>query len=154
MYNFHAQLVLGQQAEQALDQFFADKFLIVEATLGEQRQGIDRFFKDRANGRISKIEYKSDWTASKTGNAFVETISVDRTGKQGWAYTSQADLLIYYLPDDLLVYVISLVKLRECLPTWKHKYPQRKVFNGTYSTWGILVPLYEFEQIADTVISI
>ena len=153
-YDFAAQLAKGEQAEAQLDRFFADRFDITKATREEQRQGIDRHFRNKADGRTFRIEYKADERASATGNAFVETMSVDSAGKQGWAYTSQADLLLYYLPKDLLVYVIRLKDLRQQLAGWRATYPQRKADNGSYATWGVLVPLDEFEDIAKAVISL
>jgi hypothetical protein len=113
VYDFATQLAIGKQAEAVLDLFFADKFLIAEATQAQERQGIDRLFLDRANNDVCTVQYKCDWKAGKTGNAFVETVSVDRQGKKGWAYTSQADRLIYYIPSDLLIYVIAFATLRK-----------------------------------------
>jgi hypothetical protein len=53
-----------------------------------------------------------------------------------------------------LIYVIAFATLRKHLPRWQQKYPKRESLNRNYSTWGLLVPLDEFERIADVVISI
>jgi hypothetical protein len=153
-YTFDTQLTKGAAAETQLDGFFAQWFDIEPASPAEQRRGIDRTFTPQAGGKPFKVEYKTDWTASKTGNAFVETVSVDTHDKPGWAHTSQADYLIYFLPDDLLIYVLRFATLRRLLARWQREYPVRKIPNKGYYTHGLLVPLREFEQHAAQTISI
>jgi hypothetical protein len=153
MYAFKEQLAKGEKSENKLDRFFAEWYDIKLVGMTEQRQGIDRIFTKKATGEILKIEYKTDWTARKTHNAFVETISVDTTNKPGWAHSSQADYLIYYIPGDELIYIITFVSLRMRLPVWK-KFPVRSIPNRGYNTIGLLVPLCEFERIALEVISL
>jgi hypothetical protein len=153
VYAFKTQLSKGERAEAELTKHFEEWFVIREVSRAEQRAGIDRIFQPKDGGPVLKVEMKTDWTASKTGNAFVETISVDTTGKKGWAYTSQADVLLYYLPDDLLIYWMPFATLRFHLPRWC-QYPTRKITNSGYCTYGLLVPLAEFEKYADQVISI
>lgn len=138
--------------EKELDEFFSQWYDIQPVDREMQRKGIDRIFTRHDNGYIFKIEYKTDWKATKTQNAFVELISVDNTGKPGWAYSSQADYLLYYLPEDILVYVIAFENLRNCLPAWVDKYPVRTIRNVGYNTVGVLAPLCEFERIATQVI--
>lgn len=154
MYNFDVQLAHGESGERFLDKFFSDKFEIHPATRHQQRQGIDRIFKNKKTGKILKVEYKTDYLAHRTGNAFIETVSVDSKGKKGWIYTSQADYLIYYVVIDLLIYVITFEALRKLFPNWIKKYPSRKSPNKGYFTHGILVPLTEFEKYSEAVISI
>jgi hypothetical protein len=151
-YQFQAQLDKGEQAEAQLDRYFAEWLHIRPATRDEQRQGIDRIYTDRCTGNTLKVEYKTDWTAGRTGNAFVETISVDTTNKPGWAYTSKADVLVYYVPGDELIYWIRFADLRRHLVRWAQKYEARKIPNRGYHTHGLLVPLSEFERIAKQVI--
>jgi len=152
-YDFDTQLTAGEAAEHVLDNLFAAKFEISVVDRASQRSGIDRVFTRRDGGHRLTIEYKTDWTASKTGNAFVETVSVDTASKAGWAYTSRADFLIYYLPDDRLIYVIQFSKLRRRLDRWNRQYRQKAIPNQGYNTVGLLVPLREFEQLATEVIS-
>lgn len=153
MYEFKEQLMKGEKSEDKLDAFFSEWYTVKRVDMFQQRQGIDRIFTRKDNGSIFKIEYKTDWTASRTQNAFVETISVDTTDKPGWAYSSQSDYLIYYIPGDELIYVITFIALRARLPCWC-KFPSRRIPNKGYCTVGLLVPLAEFEQIAREVISI
>ncbi|RIK36965.1 MAG: hypothetical protein DCC55_25730 [Chloroflexi bacterium] len=159
-YDFRTQLLDGAQAETTLDTHFSRWYRITPATEAQQRSGIDRVFARLDTGEIYTIEYKCDHTAARTGNAFVETISVNpapgspATPKKGWAYTSRARYLLYFVPGDDLIYVIRMATLRQNLPLWKDQYPERSVGNRGYTTHGLLVPLDEFERCADQVISL
>lgn len=152
-YQFNQQLTAGEKGERKLDAYFTKWFKITPATPAEQRQGIDRHFAHSDGSRYT-VEYKTDHTAGKTGNAFVETISVDTQNKPGWAITSQAQILLYYIPDAGAIYVIPFPTLRQALPTWQQRYPQRAIPNRGYHTHGILVPLREFEKIAQQILPI
>ena len=112
-HDFRTQLADGAKGEVFLDGLFGEQYDINTATQAEQRQGIDRWFTNRQTGERKAVEYKTDHRAFDTGNAFVETISVDTNGKRGWDYTSRADILIYYLPEGGLVYILPMAKLRE-----------------------------------------
>lgn len=153
-YGFRTQLAIGQANETKLDAFFERWYVITPATMEQQRQGVDRIFTRRDTGEVFKIEYKTDYTAAGTGNAFVETISVDVDRKPGWAITSQARILLYYVPGPEVVYVIQFAQLRRQLARWEEIYPVRSIPNRGYHTHGLLVPLLEFERIAKQVISL
>jgi hypothetical protein len=49
------------------------------------------------------------------------------------SFTSEADLLFYYIPGDELVYVLRFDQLRKELPRWIHRYPARSIQNQGYS---------------------
>src|SRR3990172_11868068 len=157
-YKFATQLDKGQKAEVYLDNFFTVNFdfAVTLATDEQQRQGIDRIFVKRHGRRAQfTVEYKTDWTAARTGNVFIETVSVDSLNKPGWAFASTADLLIYYVPGDNLIYVMFLSKLRRMLPRWQGQYPSAPpIPNKGYNTLGLLVPMHEFEQHSKQVINI
>lgn len=150
-YKFKTQLTDGEKGERRLDAYFQKWFIIRKATMDEQRLGIDRHFTRRKDQRAFTIEYKTDHTAGKTGNAFVETISVDTDNKPGWAITSQAQVLCYYIPDTGIIYVIDFARIRRNLPRWQKEYPHRAIPNRGYHTHGHLVPLLEFEKIANQI---
>jgi len=154
IYNFGAQLVKGEAAERELDTHFSEWFAIRRATRAEQRSGIDRVFTRKRDGKITRVEYKADWKASQTGNAFVEIISVDTTNKLGWALSSNADRLAYYLPTDSLVYWFAMAGFKSLVDGWRRDYDQRAALNEGYKTIGILVPLHELEEHADNVLNI
>lgn len=151
-YSMTQQLAKGAGAEARLDRHFADRFQIEPATHNQQRQGIDRRFTHRESGIIYTVEYKTDWTAGRTGNAFVETVSVDRERTPGWAYSSQAEWLVYFVPKRLTIYRIAFTDLRARLPLWLATCkPAPPIPNHGYHTLGILVPLCEFAQVADHI---
>lgn len=150
MYSFSRKFKEGQKHERFLDRHYKDRFRIRPASREEERIGIDRHFTDRRNGRTYTIQYKADSTAASTGNAFVETVSVSTgtTGKPGWAYSCQADFIVYYVVGKGPAYVIRPEEIRKRLSAWKRQYEAREVPNNGYHTVGLLVPLDEFERIA------
>jgi len=151
-YQFDAQHADGLAGEAFLDALFSRWYRIRPASAAQQHRGIDRWFR-RDKRRLS-VEYKTDTTAARTGNAFVETVSVDITHTLGWAYTSQADYLAYYIPPDGLVYIIRFDVLRSQLPRWERRYPVRRIANEGYHTQGLLVALREFEACAEAILSV
>lgn len=151
-YDFDTQKQAGEISERYLDEHFARWYNIQQATPVQQRQGIDRIFT-KPSGETLAIEYKTDWAAARTGNAFLELISVDCRFVVGWAYSSCADVLIYLVPASA-IYVIRFPQLRLQLPFWTRKYPLRSVQNAGYQARGILVPLTDFSQVAQQVIRV
>jgi len=156
-YDFKAMLARGEAAERALDSFFAGRFDITNPS--RQSEGIDRVFAPRNGGRSFTVEYKTDWTAVKTHNAFIETVSVDKAEIQGWAHTSKAEWLIYYIPEpESVAYAIKFARLRDQLGRWISGYPHRTVSNekdgSRYNTIGVLVPLDEMEAVSKSVLDL
>lgn len=154
-HNFRESYGRGAKGEAFLDQFFAPRFDITDPN--RQRQGVDRLFTPKDGKAPFTVEYKTDYTAVRTHNAFVETVSVDRENKPGWALASQADWLLYYLPEpEQLIYALRFEDVREQVPAWQSTYPQRSIPNhgagGDYNTVGVLVPQEEFERVARHVI--
>jgi len=154
VYHFGAQLARGDAGERFLDGFFSGRYRIRRATAQEQRRGIDRLFTHRQTGQQIAVEYKTDYVAARTHHAFVETVAVDAVGKAGWAYTSQAEYLMYYVPGEGVVYVLALEVLRRQLPRWLRSYPLRQARNAGYATHGVVVPLDEMEACAEAAISV
>lgn len=154
VYCFNERLECGEVYERFLDEFFSDRFDIYPATRRQQRQGIDRIFVNRKTGKVLKVEYKTDFQAHRTGNAFLE---VDTANKKGWVYTSKADYLLYFVVEDLLIYAIPFATLRKVFPAWLKRYETRKVasegYFEHYFTQGVLVPLAELERHAEAAIS-
>jgi len=149
-YQFNDQLVAGEDGEAYLDAFFRRRgHTILPVTTEEQRLGIDRVFVT-PTGQSWKVEYKTDFRAGKTGNAFIETVSVDthgKYGKMGWALTSTAEYLFYYVPDHA-IYVIPFLSLRHALPRWMREFPARGALNNRYTTHGVLVPLAQLAEFS------
>lgn len=149
-YGFAAQLAVGEAWEAHLDAFFGGQFPVEirPASMEEQRKGIDRLFVSKRTGAIDTVEYKADRLAGKTGNAFVETVSVDTTGRPGWAVSSQAKYLVYLVTEPETIYFVAMAALRATLPRWRRLYREAAAQNDGYQTVGLLVPLDEFERIA------
>jgi hypothetical protein len=152
-YDFNEQLAEGDRGEASLDRHFSRWFRIEPATPEEQRQRVDRHYRHRTSGQNFKVEYKTGSTASRTGNAFIETVSVDTEQRAGWAFTSQADMLLYYVPGKRVVYVLKMAAIRARLPFWLQKHEVREVPNNGYHTHGLLVPLEELERCAERVLT-
>jgi hypothetical protein len=152
-YSFRKQFTFGRKYERHLDKVFAERFVIELATRSQERQGIDRIFTERSSGSTYTIQYKADKTAARTGNAFVETVSVDVQGKPGWAVSCQADFIIYYVVDSGPAYILRPKDIRKRVSTWQRKYGQRKIPNRGYHTVGLLVPLREFEKLAVAIVA-
>lgn len=151
-YDMRQQLKKGEAAERYLDSLFEDEFAIRPATRQQQRQGIDRIFTRRSDGREYRIEYKADKTAARTGNAFVETVSVDTYSKPGWAYTCRSDYIFYYVVGDGPVYILKPADIKRRLDRWAAQYEKRRIPNSGYHTEGLLVPLEEFEKMAIQIV--
>lgn len=151
-YQLYTQLKQGEGYEARLDTFFREQgFRISAVNRDMQRKGIDRVFYRERDAEIFTVEYKADSLAGKTGNAFIETVSVDTAAKPGWAYSSQASVLVYLVTEPETIYWISMARLRRQLPRWEVTYPKRQAQNEGYQTHGLLVPLDELERIAGFV---
>jgi hypothetical protein len=149
-YKFRDQLDQGKRAEAFLDSYFSRWFGIFPVSLEtELRDGYDRIFQRRSDGERLKIEYKADWQAAETGNAFIETISVYEERKPGWAHTSQADMLIYFVPPHGHIHMLRLPLIRMMLPSWKLRYREVPAPNQGYKTYGLLVPLLQLGRFGN-----
>jgi len=149
MYDFQERLAAGSMVEQWLDTYFEPWFRIKAANRREQRLGIDRWFLELVGSNRWAVEYKADWAAIRTRNVFIETISVDAERIPGWAYTSQADWLVYVLPETRRVYSVRMARLRGQLKAWSQRYPTRAIPNRSYHTHGLLVPLHIFKRLVE-----
>lgn len=122
-------LEVGRRGEAVLDAVFGAEFIIATATPAHQRQGIDRFFIHRKDGRvIYRVDYKADTVAGRTGNLALEHISVVRKGRQeaaGWLHATIADLIVSFVPDLKLAFVLDGAQLRETWPKIMTLFPAR-----------------------------
>lgn len=154
-YNFDEQLEIGAKHEHTLDLYFLRFFEVKAVPMELQKLGLDRIFtyKGTPKRRLS-VEYKADEMAGLTNNAFIETLSNSSNGKLGWAYTSVAQLLVYYVPPMNRAAVINMVTLRDRLHEWTKKYQKRCCKNETYYSEGYLVPLHEIRKIAMRMLTV
>lgn len=145
-YSFAEQLERGQHWEGVLDSYFSTWYNIREASRDEQRRGIDRWFRRKTGGEEVSVEIKADDKTSKTGNLFIETVSVLEKNKPGWAWKSEADILVYLaIPDTL--YIVPMREVRRRIPEWRDEYGTRNVRNKGWTSVGIPVPEEEFVGI-------
>lgn len=134
--------------EAELDKHFVPAYDITPATYEQERLGIDRFFAHRSTGVCYSVEYKTDHKTHETGNVFVETMSVDTAGKRGWAYTSTAQVLVYFVPQEEYALRADMTEIKRRLPEWSG-YRQAEAMNrgrsgDYYRTLGLLVPVRVF----------
>jgi hypothetical protein len=110
------------------------KYDLKTGVIGEKYLG--RILSDK------KIEVKTDFIASKTGNIFIEYMS---RGKPSGISTTHADWYAFVLSNDL-IFLISSEKLKEkCRKYLKTK---RDVVGGdNNSSKGIILPLIELGSI-------
>lgn len=163
-YDFGRQHSYGKDAERFIYGAFQNQFNVIPAPAWMQERGVDFTFTDRVNNQAHKVELKTDTLAHRTGNAFIETVSIARDGEPhqpGWAYTSEADYLLYFLPRGMppKIYRIHFESLRQALPVWLDRYPARLIPNkdskrGDYHTIGLLVPLADLQAISQEVIEL
>jgi hypothetical protein len=143
-YDFTVQHKRAAVHEPTLDAYFTNQgFNVVVVDQTMQRLGIDRVLQ----AKPTLIEYKNDFTASDTGNAFIETMSVSTTNRPGWVYTAQSDWLVYSLPHSGYAYLVRFADVRAQLPRWIHGYQTRNIQNKGYTSSGLLVPLHELEAL-------
>jgi hypothetical protein len=136
--------------EAELDKYFGVSYEIEEASRLQQSAGIDRIFIHRVTGAWYYVEYKTDHRTHETGNVFIETMSVDTADKPGWAYTSGAQVLVYFVPGYETAYRIDMMTIKRKLPQWSayRKAPawNRSRDGSLYQTFGHLVPLDVFRK--------
>jgi len=152
LHIFRNSLEVGKMHEEELDRYFGEMFEITHVSKYLESHGIDRIYKSKMSGMIRTVEYKSDEMASKTGNVFIETVSVDNEDKPGWVFTSWAQVLFYYLPFDGIIYIANMDGIKNKVKKWKKNCEIRKVANDGYYTEGLLIPINEFREACYMVI--
>lgn len=154
-HNFENSIVIGEKFEKLLDNYFSKYYTITEVSQEQQFAGIDRIFKN--SDRELKIEYKCDTVTITSGNLFIETFSNVESGRKGWAFTSQADWIFYYLIGMDKIVSMKPENIRTYLKEWISKYRLQSVLNKDstrqYHSRGILIPLEVFENSKDFRVS-
>lgn len=160
---FASSLKRGEEWEAELDTFFGKSFILEpipqESFLFVQKLGIDRVLVNKKTGSRWSTEYKSDDRAADTNNFFIEVISVDTPSKEkkGWALTTCAQKIVFYIPRKNVAYIVSAEKIRDMLSVFEHdreRYPYRpcgETLNDGYRSWGYCVPVSEIAAMATKV---
>lgn len=154
IFDFKEQLALGEKYEDILDSHFSRWYDIEPAEREIQRLGVDRIFVANATSRRTSVEYKTDIRAEFTGNFFIEVVSVAPKSnfgqkKMGWAITSVAQMLVYYLPQTKMILSCSMQDLKDKVPSWSKQYPTGRAQNETYYGVGIKVPVSEIVELSN-----
>ena len=149
-YSFQAQSRVGEQGESALDLWFSRFYRLWPASTDQERRGIDRVATHHLSGQVITLQYKTDTRAHRTGNAFIETLSV-APHKPGWAVSCVADYLCYWAVGGGL-YICPPSAIKDTLPQWRDLYPARRVPNRGYETEGLLVPLAQLQSLTKVFI--
>ncbi len=139
---FEDRLKIGKYAEAVLDRYLIEQGLyVIEATPEQEMKGIDRIIDDGTAS--TTVEYKADFRAYDTGNIFLEHTKNDNgPGKPGWARTSEADLLIYYVPPLGKAYIFDMQLLKRNYADITRNLRKGKVLlNPGYTAQGYLLPL-------------
>ena len=146
-HSFKESLERGMTFEADLDAYFGRSYEVHPVDMDGQWGGKDRVLVSRQTGMVYTIEYTGDDKAADTGNVFIETVSSDRSGRKGWALTSQAQLIAVYVPRWRRVYVVAAVDLKAAVKGWQARCGLKKADNDGYATWGVCVPVGEFEKV-------
>lgn len=162
MYFFEEQLVIGELGANFLDTFFSKWYYIEKVSKELELLGIDRIFtlKNNQSKTVNKrlsVEYKTDMITSSTGNFFIETKSVVKNKKIvkfGWAYTSIAQKIFYFVPKDAKIYILDLNCLRNTMKinNWLVLFKEKECFNKDYSSHGLLVPTDTIVSTSNTIV--
>ena len=146
-HQYRASCAVEKRWAPRLDAWLELAYVVREATTEEQWRGMDRVVAD--GERTYTIDYKCDERWARTGNVFVEITSNQQTGRQGWALTSEAEWLLYFLTPSRVL-LLRFETLRRELTTWQRSYPIRTARNEEgYNTIGVCVPVPIVEGIAE-----
>lgn len=143
-HDFRDKLADSEARNKELDRAFSRWYEIYPMPLIIDKIGIDRLWKEKEWKVFYSVEYKFDERTAETGNAFIETVSVDTENKPGWGYTCAAQILVYYIPQWHKAWVLSPMEIKNRLEEWKKKYREVPVQNNGYKTFGLLVPWQVF----------
>ncbi len=140
LHEFRQSLGTGSLGETLLDGLFGSWWDIEPVSMDDQRRGLDRVFT-RGDERLD-VEYKTDTKGAESGNVFLETVSNDRSGKSGWAHSTEADAVAYYLHEDGggRGLVFEPAELRKALHGWVRRFRIVTATNLGYHSYGVLVP--------------
>jgi hypothetical protein len=142
IYNFHDQLHKGVSGEQRLNLYFSKWFDIKPPA---HRNGqTDRIFVSKIEKRRFHIQYKCDEHTKKTGNVFLETVSVDYNNTPGWLYTYDDELKLIYYAVPKIIYFADMGVIKSHYIPIVNQYREVPVLNEEYITRGILVPIGDF----------
>ena len=107
----------------------------------------DIFMNRRFTQNVVAIELKAERCHPPgSDNLFLETWSNRRTGREGWMYTLNADVLLYHFLTEMeLIVIADFQGLRSwfCRDDIQQDFRevQQKKYTQDNDTWGCLVPI-------------
>lgn len=151
VHNFQESLRRGKADEALLDRYFRKWYTVETIPVSiEQRIHADRLFI-RPDGSQLTVEYKADHRADETGFLFLETVANDVSGAPGWVYSTQADRIVWLLPESGLIMSLPAVRLREAMPIFKWECREASSANPNYNSVGLIVPVSRVRRLCDWV---
>jgi len=160
-YDFRQQLSIGQEGERRVADWLVSLGRTVRyATRDEQRMGIDFHVSALDGEHFEAVEVKRCNIGHRTGNAHLELIQVDETCGPGWITTCQADWIAYLLWETGRLYWLRPPAIRAAISLdWKNRagHDIRVVWTPNadgYRTGGWLIPLVEWAQCAEHVVTV
>ena len=149
IYDFYTQLAKSKGDEHELDRLFSSWYQVEEIPLElEKAHDIDRLFI-RPDGSQVSVEYKVDYKSDTTGNLAIELVSNDVVGTLGWAYSTKADMLVFYRSGDGEVIAVRTSMLRAMLPSLTAKYHKVYARNKSYRSVCLIIPTWEVKRLAE-----
>jgi hypothetical protein len=153
--NFKESYEKAEKYNIALDNYFSNRFTVIACeTRATQSLGVDRFLVSNKTGLRLSVEYKVDFRAGRSGNAFIETRQRFEDGRlvPGWGFSTCAQLIAYFVVGRAAVYLLDTLKMKRELPHYSKFFPKTdwvvnlKQDGTNYAAKGILVPLEILEK--------
>jgi len=144
-YDFKEQYISGLAGEWVMEKYHLPFYEIEKTGKRGEKAGIDFIFS-RGEEKQWLVEVKTDFKSQIYGNVIMEIVSVDRTNKPGWAYTSTCDYLLYYLWHTNEVLYFQMGEIKNNIDAWKEDYPVRPIKNDGFNTIGVKLPVTVAKQ--------
>lgn len=144
---FVGQNEIGKTGETAITEYYRSRGVSVVDVSDDkeyQKKDIDLIL----NGQT--VEVKTGRNIPRYKEIVVELVSNDSPDfyREGWLYSSEAEIIIYYSPQEKKMYQIRLEELRDYVDKNKDKLKQKRVICNEYG--NIMKPsILAFVPIAD-----
>lgn len=107
-------------------------------------------FEFTRDGKTTSAKLIVDEKAGDTSRLFIEVWSVYELGRYGWAWTTDADLLLYFASPDT-IYIAKPIDVRQEIPYWMGVFGTVSVKRKGFHRVGIPVSEEVFRDICVSV---
>ena len=149
-FDFHEKRREGDKGEWLMNTYHTLWFDIVESGNDGRERGYDSIFTRFSDSTPFLVETKVCNRAHETGNLIVETMSKVEFDKLGWAITSEAEILLWYIWfwDEVIYFRMPDIKKR--VNQWKERYGELALMKNKqgWTTRAIMVPLTVMRPLA------